>query len=177
MFAKVIIDQDAKALDRVFEYIIPDQMKVEKGMRVMVPFGGRTLQGFVVDKSEKCDYDEAKLKNITSPVEDFSAIKPQLLSLMDFMAKKNHLKLASILRLFLPSEMREGKTRDLFETYYFLKDETPQISARAKSQLSIVEELKKGEQKSAVLAEKYGYAPLKVLFEKGIIGKKALNKL
>lgn len=172
MFAKVIIDQDAKALDRVFEYIIPDQMKVEKGMRVMVPFGGRTLQGFVVDKSEKCDYDEAKLKNITSPVEDFSAIKPQLLSLMDFMAKKNHLKLASILRLFLPSEMREGKTRELFETYYFLKDETPQILARAKSQLSIVEELKNGEQKSAVLAEKYGYAPLKVLFDKGIIGKK-----
>ena len=83
MFAKVIIDQDAKALDRVFEYIIPDEMKVEKGMRVVVPFGGRTLQGFVVDKCDKCDYDESKLKKIISPIEDFSAIKPQLLHLME----------------------------------------------------------------------------------------------
>ncbi len=172
MFAKVIIDQDAKALDRVFEYIIPDEMKVEKGMRVVVPFGGRTLQGFVVDKCDKCDYDESKLKKIISPIEDFSAIKPQLLHLMEFMVKKNHLKLASILRLFLPSEMREGKTRELFETYYFLKEENPQVSSRAKNQLAIIDELKSGEQKSVLLAEKYGYAPLKALFEKGIIDKK-----
>lgn len=172
MFAKVIIDQDAKALDRVFEYIIPDEMKVEKGMRVVVPFGGRTLQGFVVDKCDKCDYDESKLKKIISPIEDFSAIKPQLLHLMEFMVKKNHLKLASILRLFLPSEMREGKTRELFETYYFLKEENPQVSSRAKNQLAIIDELKSGEQKSVLLAEKYGYTPLKALFEKGIIDKK-----
>lgn len=172
MFAKVIIDQDAKALDRVFEYIIPDDLKVEKGMRVIVPFGGRTLQGFVVDKCEKCDYDQTKLKKIISCVEDFSAIKPQLLSLMNFMVKKNHLKLASILRLFLPSEMREGKVSELFETYYYLTGKEVDIPSRAKTQLKIVELLKNGDKKSTVLAENFGYAPLKALCEKGIIGKK-----
>lgn len=172
MFAKVIIDQDAKALDRVFEYIIPNDLKVERGMRVIVPFGNRTLQGFVVEKCEKCDYDESKLKKIISCVEDFSAIKPQLLSLMNFMAKKNHLKLASILRLFLPSEMREGKARELFETYYSLIDDNIEISARAKSQQKIVEMLKVGDKKSTELAELFGYAPLKSLCERGIIEKR-----
>ena len=38
-----------------------------------------------------------------------------MLELMRFMAEKNHLKLASILRLFLPAEMREGKVKELFD--------------------------------------------------------------
>ena len=48
MFAEIIIDQDVKALDRVFEYKIPEAMQVREGMRVIVPFGKKVLQGFVV---------------------------------------------------------------------------------------------------------------------------------
>ena len=62
MYAKVIIDQDAKALDRVFEYIVPDDLDIVTGMRVYVPFGSRILQGFVVDLCDRCEYDPSKLK-------------------------------------------------------------------------------------------------------------------
>lgn len=62
MFAKVIIDQDAKALDKIFEYIIPDNLDIDVGMRVYVPFGNRVLQGFVIGVEETCEYDENKLK-------------------------------------------------------------------------------------------------------------------
>ena len=117
MFAQVIIDQDAKALDKVFEYKVPDGMDVQEGMRVIVPFGKRDLQGFVVGLSENCQYDEQKIKDIKEKVEDFSAIKKEMLALMKYMAEKNHLKLASIIRLFLPAEMREGKVRELFENF------------------------------------------------------------
>lgn len=172
LFAKVIIDQDAKALDRVFEYKIDEGMKVEKGMRVIVPFGKRTLQGFVVEVSENCDYDVSKLKDIISCEDDFSAIKPQLLNLMNFMAEKNHLKLASILRLFIPSQMRDGSVKEIFDTYYFLTGKDGEISSRAKNQLAIIEILKNGEEKSVALAEKFGYAPLKALLEKGVIEKR-----
>ena len=53
MFASVIIDQDAKALDRVFTYRIPDGQNITEGMRVIVPFGQRTLQGFVIAINEQ----------------------------------------------------------------------------------------------------------------------------
>lgn len=172
MFAKVIIDQDAKALDKTFEYIIPDDMKIERGMRVTLPFGRRILQGFVVDVSDKCDYDERKLKSIISCVDDFPAIKPQLLNLMNFMAKKNYLTLASVLRLFIPSEMREGKAKPLFETYYFLTGREGKINARAKNQLAIIERLKNGEEKSTTLAQEFGYATIKTLFDRGIIDRR-----
>ena len=72
MFAKIIIDQDAKALDKVFEYKIPDDMQVEVGERVIVPFGARYLQGFIVAIEEKSEYDESKIKPITRKIEDFA---------------------------------------------------------------------------------------------------------
>lgn len=172
MYAQVIIDQDAKALDRVFEYIIPDDMDLSIGMRVYVPFGSRVLQGFIIGIDENCEYDKAKLKSIISKIEDFSAIKPEMLKLMEFMADKNHLKLASILRLFLPSEMREGKVKELFKTYYSLvPDVQITLSKSAKKQFEIVEALKNGKQSAIELGEKFGYSAIKALLLKGYIQK------
>lgn len=172
MFAEIIIDQDAKALDRVFEYIIPEEMEINIGMRVYVPFGSRILQGYVIGIKETCDYDKSKLKKIISRIEDFSAIKSEMLELMRFMAEKNHLKLASILRLFLPAEMREGKVKELFETFYQLSENDIILSKNAKKQLEIVEFLKNnGKTSSSVLGEKFGYSAIKSLVEKGFIVK------
>ena len=171
-FASIVIDQDAKALDRVFEYIIPEEMDLNIGMRVYVPFGKRILQGYIVDIRDNCEYEKTKLKSIVSQIEDFSAIKPEMLKLMRFMADKNHLKLASILRLFLPAEMREGKVKELFETVYYLSGITGEISKNAKKQLEILEYLKdQGKEKSSILSEKFGYSAVKALLTKGFILK------
>ena len=93
MFAKVIIDQDAKALDKVFEYVIPQEYEINVGERVYVPFGNRVLQGYVIEISEDCEYDKTKLKAIISSIDEQPVIKQELLSLMNFMVNKNHLKL------------------------------------------------------------------------------------
>lgn len=171
MFAQVIIDQDAKALDKVFEYLIPEFMPIEEGMRVLVPFGSRTLQGFVIALSETCNYDKSKLKSISSCVEDYPAIRKEMLELMKYMARKNHLKLASILRLFLPSEMREGKVQELFITNYVLNEENEfVISKNAKKQMEIINYLKENKIASrAALIEKFGASALKSLCEKQIL--------
>lgn len=169
MFASVIIDQDTKALDKIFEYIIPDGMPIEKGMRVFVPFGNRILQGFVIDKQYKSEYPSEKLKAIISPVEDFSAIKPEMLDLMNFMCKKYHLRMTSILRLFIPAEMREGKVKEVFEKSCRLTDENVEIS-RGKNQIEIVKYLKEHkEEKYEKLKELFGYSSLKSLESKHII--------
>lgn len=175
MFAKVIIDQDAKALDKVFEYIIPENVDVAVGCRVYVPFSSRILQGFVIGISDKCDYDENKLKRIISVVDPLPAIKGQMLDVMNFMAKKNHLTLASILRLFLPSEMREGKVKELFESFYVLSENVDysKISSRAKKQFEIVDYLSQNKsEKSTVLRDKFGVSAVKSLEDKGVILRK-----
>jgi len=170
MFAKIIIDQDAKALDRVFEYKIPDQMQVEIGERVLVPFGNRNLQGFIVGLCSSCEYDESKVKEISDKIEDFAVIKKEMLALMLHMAEKLHLKLASILRLFLPSEMRTDKVKELVAKTVRLSDEFELPSSRANKQLEIIEFLKEnGESKLSSLSEKFSYSVIQGMVKKGIL--------
>ena len=93
MFAKIIIDQDAKALDKVFEYKIPDDMQVEVGERVMVPFGARNLQGFIVEICTECSYDESKVKPIASKIENFPVIKKEMLQIKEKYAGERKTKI------------------------------------------------------------------------------------
>ena len=170
MFAKIIIDQDAKALDKVFEYKIPQDMSVEVGERVIVPFGNRYLQGFIVGFEETCQYDESKLKFIERKIENFAVIKKEMLELMFHMADKLHLKLASILRLFLPSEMRTDKVKELLVRFVKLSENFILPSARAKKQLEIIYFLQEnGKQKFSEVSEKFGYAPLAALVKSGTV--------
>ncbi len=176
MYASVIIDQDAKAIDRVFEYIVPDGTRVCAGMRVVVPFGARVVQGFVIEIKHDCSYDPSKLKKIISCPEDFAVIKPEMLELMKFMADKNHLKLASVLRLFLPSEMREGKVRELFATSCSLYEGEISLSKAAVKQQEIVNYLREvGSEKLTTLNEKFGAGAVKALFDKGFIIKEKVQ--
>lgn len=172
MFAEVIIDQDVKAIDKTFDYRKPENLDLKVGMRVFVPFGKRIVQGYVVELKDKTEYDESKVKSIISAIEDFSAIKSEMLEVMRFMTKKNHLTMASTLRLFLPSQMREGKVREIFETFYSLKKKDFVPAKNAKKQIEIVDFLaENGKTSSSVLGEKFGYGAVKTLFEKGIIEK------
>lgn len=170
MFAKIIIDQDAKALDKDFEYKIPEDMQVQVGERVIVPFGSRYLQGFIVGISDKCLYDETKIKPITRKIEDFPVIKKELLELMFYMADKLHLKLASCLRLFLPSEMRTDKIKELVIRYVRLSENLTLPSSRAKKQYEIISYLQdNGEQKFSEMSNMFGYAPLSALVKNGSV--------
>ena len=60
MFAEVIINSNARALNRIFDYKIPEQLAscVKVGSRVFVPFGkgAKIEDGFVVTIKEKSEY-------------------------------------------------------------------------------------------------------------------------
>ncbi len=49
-YAEIIVDLTARRTDRVFHYAVPAELKdkVKPGSRVLVPFGGRRLAGYVV---------------------------------------------------------------------------------------------------------------------------------
>lgn len=178
MFASVIIDQDTKALDKVFDYKIPDKLVLQKGMRVFVPFGSRILQGYVIDIKSDTLIDENRIKNVIAKIEDFPVIKTELLELMNFMCQKFHLRQTSVLRLFLPAEMREGKVKELFEKYAILNDcYSKNDFKRAKKQLMIIEKLESYDKvKLSQLKKEFGESAVKALINKKVI-KLILEKI
>jgi hypothetical protein len=68
IYADIIIDISLESLDRVFQYMIPEDMmsKISIGSQVMVPFGkgNRQIMGYVIGFSTVPDYDPAKMKYI-----------------------------------------------------------------------------------------------------------------
>ena len=137
MTAEVIVDIAHSEVDRVFEYISADGVK--EGSRVRVPFGGRAVEGYVMRLKEGSSFDPAKLKAISSVVDE--PLIPECLSLARALSERYRCPMAQVLRLFLPAEMRRGAVRELYKNVaVFVRD--ADIPARAKAQAAALAFLK-----------------------------------
>ncbi|MDE7201891.1 MAG: primosomal protein N' [Lachnospiraceae bacterium] len=71
-FANIIVNISHEKVDRPFQYRIPDALrgKLEVGMAVMIPFGlgNKRIKGYVMEITDRIDYDEEKLKAVDSIV-------------------------------------------------------------------------------------------------------------
>ena len=112
-FADVIVDISNRNVDDIFEYTIPDGLAetVVPGTRVLVPFGSRSLEGFVINTKDFCDFDRDRLKPITAVLDEYNAILPELLELAQKIKTKYHCNLVDALRLMIPAEMRRGRIK------------------------------------------------------------------
>ncbi len=114
MIAEIIVDVATSETDRIFDYLCDDTLA--EGSRVLVPFGGRATAGFVVALKEKSDYPAGKLKKAVA-ADPVPALNKECLILAKKIAARYACPLAAALRLFLPSEMRKGKVRELLKRY------------------------------------------------------------
>lgn len=71
-FANIIVDISHEKVDRPFQYRIPQALcgQLAVGMAVMIPFGrgNKLIRGYVMELTDKAEYDERKLKEIASIV-------------------------------------------------------------------------------------------------------------
>ena len=79
MFAQVLVEIKAKNLDKTFTYKIPNNLNVEVGERVLVPFGKQKLEGFVlkIDNEEP----EYETKEIISLIDLKPVLNKELIEL------------------------------------------------------------------------------------------------
>ncbi len=111
MVAQVIVDVVHTNVARPFSYLIPQDMPVCVGMRVLVPLGRRQVDGFVVAlvPDEQTDVPPEKLKPVLRCLDDYPALLPPLLALAQELALECHCPLSETLRLMLPAAMRTGR--------------------------------------------------------------------
>ncbi|RFU63218.1 primosomal protein N' [Peribacillus saganii] len=104
--ASVIVDVPAKQTDREFDYLIPDKWKsiIRPGIRVVVPFGPRMVQGFVTGIKESSDLK--KLREIKEPMDLEPVLNDELLQLGDWMTEQTLSFKVSALQAMLPAAMK-----------------------------------------------------------------------
>ncbi|MFC0473121.1 primosomal protein N' [Halalkalibacter kiskunsagensis] len=113
MIAKVIVDVPTSNTDRVFDYDIPKEWEevIQPGVRVVVPFGPRKIQGFVVDVTNDSTFHKTK------PIDDFLDVVPvltsELLSLGEWLADQTLCFQLSAYQLMIPAALRTKVKKEL----------------------------------------------------------------
>ncbi len=98
-------------LRRTFDYLRDvDAPAAMAGQRVRVPFGRREKIGFIVSIERQSDVDRAKLKRVSSYIDERPTFDATLLALLRWAADYYHHPLGEVIATALPKLVREGAT-------------------------------------------------------------------
>ncbi|WP_226528249.1 primosomal protein N' [Metabacillus niabensis] len=105
-YASVIVDVPAMQTDRSFDYKIPEEWQdfLTPGMRVIVPFGPRKVQGFVVETKNSSEFD--RLKAISECLDLTPCLTPELLKVGHWLTEKTLCFKISAFQAMLPAAMK-----------------------------------------------------------------------
>lgn len=176
MYARVIVDISHAKVDKFFEYIVPDEMELRVGARVRVPFANKTIDGFVIELSDTCDFDKDKIKQVSCVLESFAALSPDQIALAQYIREKYNTTLAASLRLMIPAQIRNRSASEKTQKIVFLvKSKLIQAksslygkngSVKYPKQMDILNAL---ESKDALPAAQLNASALKSLLKKGFV--------
>ena len=72
----------AESVSHVFTYRVPEGMEVKPGMRVLVPFGPRKVEGYALRlREDPGGVPEGKVRPVLRTLEDYPALLPALVDL------------------------------------------------------------------------------------------------
>lgn len=110
--AEIFVNLPVKRIAQAYSYRVPESLsRVGAGWRVVVPFGGRRVEGFVVEVTEA--EDNGRLKDVIEAVDDEAWFTPQMTEAARRLADFYLCPAAEIMRLFMP-----GKSGVKIETRY-----------------------------------------------------------
>jgi len=106
VFARVAIPVP---LGQAFSYIVPPELQaeVQRGARVLCPFGPRRVLGVVLEVgSEPPDFPEDKLKALRAVVDSEPVLQDELLSFLQELARYYIAPIGAVIELALPAVER-----------------------------------------------------------------------
>lgn len=175
MIAEIIVDVLSSEVDRVFDYEVPSSFEnLTAGYRVIVPFGTRKLEGYVLSVKDTTDCPPDKLKSILEVCDPEPLILPEIIELIKYMKDKLYLRLIDGIRLAVPSQVRNGMNFKI-EKNLILNEEKAQeflmtLSKRNKNIPLLIEYLKQnGKCKSSLISKMFGSNNVKTLLENQVL--------
>lgn len=137
MIAEVIINSNAKDLDRTFDYKVPFEMldKIKIGSCVLVPFGRRKIleEGFVIGFKETSEYE---LKFIEK-IEENPYLNEEKIKLAKWISKRYFCNLSDSIKLMLPpgttTKNIENRIKEKTNNFVYLKKGNEEIEAEIES--------------------------------------------
>ncbi|MCY8317876.1 primosomal protein N' [Bacillus vallismortis] len=113
--AEVIVDVSTKNIDRPFDYKIPDHLKgmIKTGMRVIVPFGPRKIQGFVTAVKDASDLSGKSVKEVEDLLDLTPVLTEELMNLSSWLSDKTLSFKITALQAMLPAALKAKYEKEL----------------------------------------------------------------
>ncbi|NLI52924.1 MAG: primosomal protein N' [Clostridiales bacterium] len=131
---EVIVDIAHANVDRLYSYLMPEQMQVFPGCHVLVPFGSgnRQREGFVIRVSDATEAPESPggenapspipLKPLLRVIEPYPILTPEQIELAYWIQKSYYCLLVDALRLMIPAQLRGSRVKEKIERTVRLAD-------------------------------------------------------
>ena len=105
-YANIIVNISHENLDKTFQYRVPDDLKasISIGDYVSIPFGksDKVINGYVLELTDRAEYDPAKLKEIISIDTDSRLVEHKLIRLAYWMKQTYGSTMITALKTVLP---------------------------------------------------------------------------
>ncbi len=107
-YANVIVDISHEKLDKTFQYLIPEEIvdEVRVGVLVDIPFGARSITGYVVELTDEAEFDVSRLKPIIGVKKGSVPIESQLIALAAWMRKNYGGTMNQALKTVIPVKQK-----------------------------------------------------------------------
>ncbi|MBP2662300.1 MAG: priA [Firmicutes bacterium] len=120
--AQIIVNIPTRSINKPFSYLIPAHLSfVAIGWRVLVPFGNRKIEGFIVGLEEE---SIPGLKSILDVLDDYPWFDNNMLETAKWLSNYYLCSLAEAMRLFIPGQSGI-KTQKAYQAPLALEGEYP----------------------------------------------------
>ncbi|MFF2528879.1 primosomal protein N' [Brevibacillus sp. NPDC058079] len=113
MIAQIIVDVPVHRTNRPFDYHVPPWLRplIRIGSRVVVPFGPRQLQGYVIGivEDDEAIPDRSRLKDVVQVQDDTPPLTLELLKMSEWMSKQYLCPWVTAVQAMLPAVLK-GKS-------------------------------------------------------------------
>lgn len=97
-------------LRQLFDYLpplTPSTVTLEPGMRVLVPFGHRTIVGIIIEITDYTDHPIEKLKRVEACLDQEVLFPKTILSLIQWVSRYYQAALGEVFEIALPKKLRQ----------------------------------------------------------------------
>jgi len=127
MIAQIIVDVPVNRTNRPFDYRVPAWLVplIQVGSRVVVPFGPRKLQGYVVGiaKTGADTAEQTRLKDVEQVLDDTPPLTSELLAMSEWMSQQYLCPWVTAVQAMLPAVLK-GKAEKWLTATDELGEET-----------------------------------------------------
>ena len=173
MLASVIIEYSVKSLNKVFDYIVPIELKdiIKVGHKVIVPFGKVEVEGFVLKLHNNKD-NSLEYRSIIRIQESDFYLNEELLKLGKYMSDFLLCNLISCYQVMLPKALKASLKTNINRKYITKVSLNKKVDIdkyilehkRNTGEINIINSLRDGEKEKKEFS-----SSIKKLIEKGIV--------